>query len=259
MTATEDMTVREIVANDFRAAAVFQRHGIDFCCKGNRSVEDACTSRGISPERVLREVADATATSGAGGPRFKSWDLKTLVSYISTNHHEFVRRMIPVLLAHTRKVASVHGEAHPELREVADLFAGIAEEMTSHMAKEEHILFPHIVTLEESSAAGRMPAANPFGTVRNPIRMMEHEHDSAGQAMARIRFLTSGYAYRRVRAPPTASACRSWKHSKSTCTNTCISKTTFCFRARCGSSRGMVDGSHRAVAGPPRANLLGMR
>jgi len=193
MTATEDMTVREIVANDFRAAAVFQRHGIDFCCKGNRSVEDACTSRGISPERVLREVADATATPGTGGPRFNSWDLKTLVSYISTNHHQFVRRMIPVLLAHTRKVASVHGEAHPELSEVAKLFAGIADEMTSHMAKEEHILFPHIVALEEASAAGRPPAPSPFGTVRNPIRMMEHEHDSAGEAMARIRSLTSGY------------------------------------------------------------------
>ena len=194
MTATEDMTVREIVANDFRAAEVFQRHGIDFCCKGNRSIEDACTSRGINLDRVLREVAEATATPGAGGPRFNSWDLKTLVSYICANHHAFVRRALPVLLTHTRKVASVHGETHSELRQVAELFAGVADEMTSHMAKEEHILFPHIVALEEASAVGRTAAPSPFGTVRNPIRMMEHEHESAGDAMARIRTLTSGYA-----------------------------------------------------------------
>ena len=194
MTATEDMTVREIVANDFRTAEVFQRHGIDFCCKGNRSIEDACTSRGVGVDQVLREIAQATATAVTGGPRFNAWDLTTLVSYIRANHHEFVRRAIPTLLTHTRKVANVHGESHPELRHVAELFEGIADEMTSHMAKEEHILFPYIVALEEAAGAGGSAPANPFGTVKNPIRMMEHEHESAGDAMARIRVLTSGYA-----------------------------------------------------------------
>jgi regulator of cell morphogenesis and NO signaling len=194
MTATEDMTIREIVANDFRAAEVFQRHGIDFCCRGNRSIEDACASGGVSVERVLREVAEATATPPAGAPRFTSWDLRTLVAYIRANHHEYVRRAIPVLLTHTRKVANVHGEAHPELHHVAELFEGIADEMTSHMAKEEHILFPYIVALEEASAAGTSAPPNPFGTVRNPIRMMEHEHESSGDAMAQIRALTSSYS-----------------------------------------------------------------
>ncbi len=194
MTATEDMTVREIVANDFRAAEVFQRHGIDFCCKGNRSIEDACSTAGISVERVLREVVEITTPPASGGPRFNFWDLETLVSYIEANHHAFVRRTIPVLLTHTEKVAKVHGEAHPELPKVAHLFKLVAEEMTSHMAKEEHILFPYIVALEQASAAGTTAPASPFGTVRNPIRMMEAEHESAGDAMAQIRDLTSGYA-----------------------------------------------------------------
>jgi len=194
MTATEEMTVREIVASDFRTAEVFQRHGIDFCCKGNRSIEEACRSGGVNLERVLREVAAITATPGSGGPRFNSWDLSTLVTYIQVNHHEFVRRTIPVLLTHTQKVAKVHGESHTELREVARLFTVVAEDMTSHMAKEEQILFPYIVALEEASVAGRGAPASPFGTVRNPIRMMEMEHESAGDSMARIRELTSGYA-----------------------------------------------------------------
>jgi regulator of cell morphogenesis and NO signaling len=194
MTAIQDMTIREIVANDFRAAEVFQRHGIDFCCKGNRSIEEACRNRDVSAEEILREVGEVTATPASGSPRFNSWDLKTLVSYIQGNHHAFVRRATPVLLTHTEKIAKVHGEAHPELREVAELFAAVALEMTSHMAKEEHILFPYIESLEEASAAGSAAPANPFGTVRNPIRMMEAEHESAGDAMARIRALTSGYA-----------------------------------------------------------------
>lgn len=194
MTATEDMTVREIVANDFRSAEVFQRHGIDFCCRGNRSLEDACKSGGISVERILREVTEITAPPTAGGPRFNSWDLATLVSYIQANHHAFVRRTIPVLRTHTEKVAKAHGDAHPELCEVARLFALIADEMTSHMAKEEHILFPYIVALEQAVTANNSAPATPFGTVRNPIRMMEAEHESSGDAMARIRDLTSGYA-----------------------------------------------------------------
>jgi regulator of cell morphogenesis and NO signaling len=194
MTATEDMTVREIVASDFRTAEVFQRHGIDFCCKGNRSVEDACRSGGVSVERILLELTEITAPPASGGPRFNSWDLATLVSYIQANHHAFVRRTIPVLVTHTQKVARVHGDAHPELREVTHLFRLVADEMTSHMAKEEHILFPYIVALEHAAAANISAPATPFGTVRNPIRMMEAEHESAGDAMARIRALTSGYA-----------------------------------------------------------------
>src|SRR4029078_11792865 len=101
------MSVRGSVASDFRAAEVFQRHGIDFCCKGNRSIEDACRSGGISVDRILREVAQIPRPWALGGPRFNSWDLATLVSYIQGNHHAFVRRTIPVLVNHTQKVAKV--------------------------------------------------------------------------------------------------------------------------------------------------------
>jgi regulator of cell morphogenesis and NO signaling len=193
MTPTLDMTIRDIVAGDFRAAAVFQRHGIDFCCRGDRSVEDACRKGGTSAEEVLRELNEVTASARAGGPRFNSWDLRMLVSYIVSNHHAFVRQAMPALLAHTAKVAAVHGDQHPELREVAGLFERVADEMTSHMGKEEQILFPYIVALADAAADAAIAPSAPFGTVRNPIRMMEAEHESAGDAMARIRELTSGY------------------------------------------------------------------
>ena len=204
MTATLDMTIRDIVAKDFRVAAVFQRHGIDFCCKGNRSVEDACRDRSVTAGDLLREVADATASPDSGGPRFNSWALGMLADYIVANHHGFVRQAIPALLTHTRKIASVYGDAHPELHEVAALFDGVAAEMTSHMIKEEEILFPYIAGLAMASRGQSPVPSAPFGTVRNPIRMMEAEHEAVGDAMARIRELTAGY-----RVP--AEACTTYR------------------------------------------------
>lgn len=193
MTATTDMTIRDIVANDYRAAAVFQRYGIDFCCGGDRSVQDACAAKGLAPAQLIDELQKTTTTPDAGTPRFNAWDLPALTAYIVANHHAFVRQAIPPLLQHTRKVASVHGEHHPEMGEVARLFDGVADEMLSHMEKEERMLFPYINALAAAAAAHQPAPDAPFGTVQNPIRMMEMEHESAGGAMARINELTRGF------------------------------------------------------------------
>lgn len=189
MTATLDRTIREIVASDFRTAAVFQRHGLDFCCNGGRTVEQGCREAGALPGEVLRDLDAVMAAPAAEAPSFASWDAPTLVAYIVEKHHARVREAIPVLLRHTRKVADVHGQHHPELPHVARLFERIAAEMQDHMAKEEQVLFPFIVAL----ARNETPSA-PFGTVRNPIRMMEAEHRFVGDALAEIRQITSGYA-----------------------------------------------------------------
>ena len=194
MTATAEMTIRDIVASDFRTAAVFQRHGIDFCCKGDRSIREACRNGRVTPDDVLKDIAEVTATAAHGAARFSTWDVSTLISYIVGNHHAFVRQVTPILLMHTKKIAAVHGDRHPELPDVARLFNEVASEMTSHMAKEEQILFPYIAALEEASRNGNHLPSAPFGTVHNPIRMMEMEHEAAGDAMAQIRSLTSGYA-----------------------------------------------------------------
>ncbi len=206
MNATLDTTIRDIVAGDFRAAAVFQRYGLDFCCGGERSVVDACREKGIDAAAVLTDVQAACAAAESGTPRFASWDAVTLINYIVANHHAYVRQAIPTLLAHTEKIAAVHGERHPELARVARLFAGVADEMTSHMFKEERILFPYIQSLHESVQQHRGVPPCPFGTVGNPIRMMEAEHESAGSAMAQIRELTGGYA-------PPPDACTTYRVS----------------------------------------------
>ena len=199
-----DTTIRDLVARDYRAAAVFERYGIDFCCGGHRTVQDVCTEKGVDPARVTAEVAEACADARTAPPDFASWNASALVAHIVGLHHAYVRRALPSIGAYTAKIAEVHGANHPELREVQQIFAGVTVEMTSHMAKEEQILFPFIDALQDAADSGGPAPRPPFGTVGNPIRMMEDEHESAGGAMARIRALTNGYA-------PPPDACTTYR------------------------------------------------
>lgn len=193
MNATQDTTIRDIVAADFRAAAVFQKFGIDFCCGGGRTLADVCSERGLPVDTVVAELAGACHSDSSAAPQFGEWDATTLATYIVEQHHAYVREALPAIKAHTEKVARVHGERHPEMIEVDRLFTAVAEEMTSHMFKEERILFPYVVALEASVRGGLPAPAAPFGSVENPIAMMEDEHESAGGAMASIRRLTNDY------------------------------------------------------------------
>ena len=194
---TPEMTVGELVAADFRAAAVLSRFGIDFCCGGKRTLADACDARRVDPAQVLREVSAVCQTTAQNAPRFNEWEPQTLIAYIVGNHHGYVRRALPAIGAYTRKLAATHGAAHPELLEIEQLFDQVSDEMTSHMAKEEQILFPYIAQLADAAPRREAIPPAPFGSIDNPIRMMEEEHESAGAVMARIRELSANYT-----APP---------------------------------------------------------
>jgi regulator of cell morphogenesis and NO signaling len=195
-----DTRVRDIVNQDFRAAALFETRGIDFCCGGGKTLAEACAAAGADGATVLLELASLGEPEPAA-PRFASWEPDFLTKYIEANHHAYVLGAIETIRTHTRKVAEKHGANHPEVVEIARLFEGVAQELTHHMMKEEHILFPFIRDLAVQARAGRPLPPSPFGTVRNPIRMMEMEHESAGAAMRRIRDLSTQFA-----PPPDACA-----------------------------------------------------
>jgi regulator of cell morphogenesis and NO signaling len=201
MTISPATTIREIVANDFRTAAVFQRFGLDFCCNGSRTVQQGCRDAGADELALIRELGHVMTAPAGATPRFATWEPAALVSYIVANHHAFVRQAIPPLLQHTRKIAEVHGDRHTELPHIARLFARVADEMRDHMMKEEQVLFPFILSLADAAQTGRPAPQPPFGSVANPIRTMEHEHRFVGDAMAEIRSLTDGF-----RAPGNACA-----------------------------------------------------
>jgi regulator of cell morphogenesis and NO signaling len=204
MSATRDTTVGDIVAEDFRAAAVFHRFGIDYCCGGKRSVAEACRQRGVDVNDVLANVIAACAEPNRNQPQFGDWDPQALISHIVGNHHAYVRRSLPPINAFLAKLVSVHGGRHPELSQIAALFADVTAEMRSHMMKEEEILFPYILELASAPGWRTAPPVAPFGPIENPIRMMEAEHEWAGGSMARIRELTNGYT-------PPADGCTTYR------------------------------------------------
>jgi regulator of cell morphogenesis and NO signaling len=193
MTATFETPVKDIVTADFRTAAVFHTHHIDFCGGGAQPLGEACRAAGADGIEVLEELSRVCAEPSSTVPNFAVWTPGELIDYIVTKHHTYVREALPTIAAHTEKIARVHGERHPELVEVSRLFAAVVEDMTSHMWKEEHILFPFIEALAEAEANERPAPVAPFGPVENPIHMMEVEHETAGGALDRIRELTGDY------------------------------------------------------------------
>lgn len=197
-------TVRDVVAGDFRAAAIFQQHGLDFCCGGGRTIADACQAKGIAVEELWKKLEELAATPAAGVPQFNRWSADLLIDYIVGNHHRYVRETTPTILAHAKKVARVHGEHHPETIRIAELFEEIARELEQHMQKEESVLFPAIKQLAGTAPMKNRLFASSFGSVRNPIRMMEMEHQDAGSEMAEIRQLSHEFT-------PPEDACMTYR------------------------------------------------
>lgn len=192
MHVTGETTIGEIVAGDFRTAAVFHEFGIDFCCGGRRTLAQACQERHVDADVVIEAVSRSCAVPGSA-PRFDEWTPQALIGHIVGHHHAYCRRALPALTAYTQKLAAVHGARHPELHEVAQLTQQVAGEMHVHMPKEEQVLFPYIAAVAEAVASELPPPSAPFGPIDNPIRMMEEDHEAAGAAMERIRALTGNY------------------------------------------------------------------
>lgn len=202
----KNATLKSIVTDDFRAAAVFEKFSLDFCCGGGVTIEQACSKKGLDPAAVYADLQELHQQAGDRAPNYSAWPADELIDYIVNVHHRYVREAIPVLVAHTRKVASVHGQHHPEVVAVARHFETVARDMMAHMMKEEQVLFPYITELLETKRKGGAIGGSPFGSVQNPIAMMEMEHRTAGDEMAEIRSLTSNYV-------PPEDACTTYRIS----------------------------------------------
>lgn len=204
MGTTEELTIGEMVARDYRAATVFESFGIDFCCKGNRTLEEAAGKKKLDPAEV-REALDKVLNSpGDENMDFNSWPLDLLADYVEKKHHRYVEERIPLLIQYLNKLCKVHGDMHPELFEVNKLFNETAGELTAHMKKEELILFPFIRKMVKKAKEGAGLDAPHFGTVKNPIKMMMQEHEDEGDRFEQIAEITQGYR-------PPADACSTYR------------------------------------------------
>jgi regulator of cell morphogenesis and NO signaling len=191
MLIEKESKIGEIVAQDFRTAGVFEKYGVDFCCGGKKSINEACSDSGIDSDELINNLMQVNGSRETNN--FNSWEPDFLIDYIINNHHKYVLGALPVITAHTEKVSSKHGEKHPEVIKISGLFAGLKAELESHMQKEERMLFPYIKHLSEIVRLGQDASYPPFGSVENPIKVMETEHETAGKIIAEIYKLSSAY------------------------------------------------------------------
>lgn len=198
--------VKEIVVAMPTSAKVFEQLGIDYCCGGNKRLDEACRAAGLQVETVTRalEAAGNMAQSEGETVDWSGQPLASLMNHIVEKHHTFCRQEVARLEPLLDKVIQAHGAAHPELRRIKTLFSGLSKELLMHLMKEEQTLFPYISRMEESAIQG-IPFPQPaFGTVQNPVRMMVLEHDNAGSALHEIQKLSGNYQ-------PPPDACNSYR------------------------------------------------
>jgi regulator of cell morphogenesis and NO signaling len=199
------MTVREVALQVPEATRLFEKLKIDYCCGGNRALDDACVSAGVETAELLRmldEVAQPTSNNPAVS--FQQLPLPELITHILDKHHVYTKEEMARLEELFKKVVSVHGENHPELKKASESFNHLCADLSPHMFKEEQVLFPYIDALARAAAENGQAPFPPFGTVGNPVRMMMMEHDTAGEILRELRQLTSDYT-------PPPDGCISYK------------------------------------------------
>jgi regulator of cell morphogenesis and NO signaling len=191
-TLTDERLVGEIAAEMPSSVRVFEKYNIDYCCGGRVAVSTVCANKGLDPVALLAEV-EQTASRPDVDRDWTAAPLSDLIGHIVTRHHEYLRAELPAIEGKLAKLVKVRGDVYPELRPLSRVFDGLQAELTSHLMKEEMVLFPLIRRLEEAHAAGVPAPPAHCGSVNNPIAVMEHEHDSAGSALEQIRSVTRDF------------------------------------------------------------------
>lgn len=204
MPISANSTVGEIAVALPESTRVFERFKIDYCCGGGQMLSDACASVGVNTDQLLEMLKDSSRPQESPALDLQNATLTELISYILDKHHVYTKNEIERLDPLAAKVVSAHGANHSELLTVRDLTQQLFADLKPHMFKEEQILFPFVIELEQARLQNRPAPLAPFGIVNNPIRMMMMEHDTAGDILRELRTVSSDY-----KLP--ADACISYK------------------------------------------------
>ncbi len=197
-------TVGEIAAKDLRKAEVFKKYGIDFCCGGKKSLKQACAEKGLDVEIVEAELEAAPQVATTPADNYSLWEPDFLADYIYNQHHLYYYQEVPVLKGLMTKVTQHHGDTHPELKYVYSLFGQLLHELDTHFMQEEKLVFPFIKALVQAKRTGNFHALNSQPSLTEPIRIMEADHEAAGDILAELRKRTNDYT-------PPADACNSYQ------------------------------------------------
>ncbi|MFV0378969.1 MAG: iron-sulfur cluster repair di-iron protein [Mangrovibacterium sp.] len=190
-----DLTTRigDIVRENFKTARLFEANQIDFCCGGSISLEQACLKKQLDPNQLMAELNEIITQTDPDSAYFNSIELNDLCDYIEKRHHRYVNDTVPFLQTKLNKLVEVHGNTHPELIEIRELFEQAAGNLSAHMMKEELMLFPTIRKLVKLKK-GELQETYMFGHIAQMIAVMNHEHQAEGERFEQISALSSGYS-----------------------------------------------------------------
>jgi regulator of cell morphogenesis and NO signaling len=188
-----ERSLADLVRENSRVALIFERFGLDFCCGGRRTLREAAAAHGVAIDPIVAAIADVADLPAEDEVTPKYQDLSLLARHIVDHHHGYVRTVIPTISAWLDRLVERHGDRHPELESIRQTFGELADELMTHMVKEENMLFPYIERLAAAGNSGTAVPISPFGTVLNPIGVMEADHALAGELSARLRQLSGGY------------------------------------------------------------------
>lgn len=203
MVIHKEKKVADYVTENIKTAHVFKKYGIDFCCGGGITVAEACRKNQVDQHALEKELLEVD-TEVDTMHDYDNWKLDFLIDYIINIHHTYVNESLPIISQYANKVAKVHGHHYTEVVEINRLFHEAANELLGHLQKEELVLFPYIKQLVVAEQKGNLEQLPPFGTVHNPIRMMEYEHENAGNIFKEIAKLTNAYT-------PPPGACNTFR------------------------------------------------
>lgn len=200
MTQSKEKSIGRIAAEDYRKALVFKKFGLDFCCGGKKTLEEAAKEKGIDKSAIQQELDLVDQETDDSKQDFINWEMSTLVDYIINRHHQYVKDRLPEINSVLHKVVNVHSEGHPELVELYQNFTWMAEDLLGHLQKEEQVLFPYIKELDKSLR--NYTPENP--AIKSAVRMMEEEHETAAEYLENMRKISDDYTI-----PP--GACGSYR------------------------------------------------
>jgi regulator of cell morphogenesis and NO signaling len=187
----ETKSVGELALEVPQAISVLEKWQIDYCCKGHRSVTEACADAGVTVSELMSEIGDGRKPDAASN--LQNEKLSVIQKYVVDTHHVFTRNIMETIVQLADKVAMRHGPRHPEVMGVQTIAHRLYDDLIPHMLKEEQVLFPYIENLENAIDAGDAAPTPFFATVQNPIRMMMAEHDAVGDLLVEARQVTSEY------------------------------------------------------------------
>ena len=190
--AAASQTLRQIAIDQPSAIDVFDRMGVEYCCKGWKTLQDACSEIAISVKDVVRALDQAASGDRVSNSRFKNKTLEFLILRELGNQHARVKEEIPVLQAIAATVADRYRSRHPELAVIEELLQKLSLELTTHLAEEEVTLFPALLELE-LAYMGESPILGYPKRVRNILKSMSQQHDSSSATLRQIRVASNSF------------------------------------------------------------------